>query len=175
MHGPVLRPVRGTELDGIFVGLWLEGGHGRELASAGFDAAYTYFASTGFVWGSTPAHWKRMCEQAAGLGIGCILSVGPGYADEGIRPWNGHNSKPRGANGEYYRAMMGAAMAAKPTAISITSYNEWGEGTQIEPAVPHTAGGRVYQDYGSAGPGAYLNMTRGMLAAFREGRGRAEL
>ena len=27
----------------------------------------------------------------------------------------------------------------------------------------------------SAGPGAYLNMTRGMLAAFREGRGRAEL
>ena len=24
-------------------------------------------------------------------------------------------------------------------AVFVTSYNEWGEGTQIEPAVPHTA------------------------------------
>ena len=34
--------------------------------------------------------------------------------------------------------MFGAALAADVSTVFVTSYNEWGEGTQIEPAVPHT-------------------------------------
>ena len=33
--------------------------------------------------------------------------------------------------------MFNDAIEANPDYISVTSYNEWGEGTQIEPAVPH--------------------------------------
>ena len=33
-----------------------------------------------------------------------------------------------------YRRSWDAALAVQPWAVSITSYNEWGEGTQIEPA-----------------------------------------
>ena len=47
------------------------------------------------------------------------------------------------------------ASAELPHAISITSYNEWGEGTQIEEAVAH--GGR--DDYGEGGPGFYMQRT----------------
>lgn len=45
--------------------------------------------------------------------------------------------------GGYYDRMFTAAIDCLPDVISITSYNEWGEGTQIEPSVPknitHTA------------------------------------
>ena len=117
-----------TAPSAIFVGLWLEAEHGKELHEAGFDAAYTYFASAGFVYGSTPPRWPRMCEQAQAFEppLGCVLTVGPGYDDEGIRPWNTRHSKSR-RGGQYYDQMWSAALDAQPTSVSITSYNEWGE------------------------------------------------
>eukprot|EP00960_Hanusia_phi_P034229 750930-Hanusia_phi.AAC.3 len=45
--------------------------------------------------------------------------------------------KPR-TDGAYYDKMWQSAVAAQTEFVSITSYNEWGEGTQIEPAVPKT-------------------------------------
>lgn len=52
-----------------------------------------------------------------------IPSVGPGYNDEGIRPWNTKNSKSR-KDGAYYDNMWQRALQAGATFISITSYNE---------------------------------------------------
>lgn len=45
---------RGRPVAGLFLGLWLEAGHGADLARGGFDGFYTYFAASGFVFGSTP-------------------------------------------------------------------------------------------------------------------------
>lgn len=46
--------------------------------------------------------------------------------------------------------------------MSITSWNEWGEGTQIEPCQPWTDPdtGNLYKDYGAGGPWLYLNITQ---------------
>ena len=68
--------------------------------------------------------------------------------------WNAQNERPRG-DGRYFDAMWRAALAASPHAVSITSYNEWGEGTQIEEARPHE--GR--RDYGAVGEGYYMRRT----------------
>jgi hypothetical protein len=58
-------------------------------------------------------------------------SVGPGY--NGVRA--GELSISRGRdNGATYDNLWRAALRAKPDGITITSFNEWGEGTQIEPA-----------------------------------------
>ncbi len=38
-------------------------------------------------------------------------------------------------------------MAVKPEIIGVTSFNEWLEVTQIEPATPKTVGDYVYEDY----------------------------
>ena len=102
---------------------------------SGFDAAYTYFASDGFTYGSTISNWPTMARFAATHHLLFIPSVGPGYDDSKIRPWNKRNSKAR-MGGRYYEQMWSAAMGAGATLVSITSYNEWGEGTQIEPALP---------------------------------------
>lgn len=77
-----------------------------------------------------------MASYSREHGLIFVASVGPGYNDTLIRPWNAHNTKARNG-GQYYRNMFHDAIEAQADLISITSYNEWGEGTQIEPAVPH--------------------------------------
>jgi hypothetical protein len=77
--------------------------------------------------------------------------VGPGY--DGTRA--GEASLGRGRrNGQTYDALWTAALAAKPDLVSVTSFNEWGEGTQIEPAEAK----RGYRSYdgawGMSGPAA---------------------
>ncbi len=61
----------------------------------------------------------------------CAPSVGPGY--DGRRAGEPPGGRPR-ANGATYDTLWSAALAASPDIVSITSFNEWGEGTQIEPA-----------------------------------------
>lgn len=81
--------LRGGAADGVFFGLWLDHRHGEDLHSGCFDGFYTYFASEGFSFGSTPARWPEMVRFAHSHGMVAALSVGPGYNDERIRPWCG--------------------------------------------------------------------------------------
>lgn len=126
--------LRGSDLDAVFIGLWLEAPHGQELAQAGFDGAYTYFASDGFSYGSSTRNWASMAAFLAGEGMHFMPSVGPGYDDTRIRPWNAANTRGR-EGGAYYERMWAAALQVRPAAVGITTFNEWGEGTQIEDAI----------------------------------------
>lgn len=55
----------------------------------------------------------------------------------------------------------------KANIITITSFNEWHEGTQIEPAVPFTDNttGFVYSTY-AQGPEQYLHQTLHMVKKY---------
>ena len=53
-----------------------------------------------------------------------------------------------------------AAIPADPHWIAITSFNEWHEGTQIEPAVPLTIESFTYRDYEPLDAEWYLRRTR---------------
>ena len=44
--------------------------------------------------------------------------------------------------------------------ISITSFNEWHEGTQIEPAVTKTASNYIYNSYAPLSANFYLDKTK---------------
>jgi glycoprotein endo-alpha-1,2-mannosidase len=98
---------------------------GRAKAS-GFDGLYTYDVVT---WNG--ALFKRLCTQAHAAGLLCAPSVGPGYdarlatRHEVVRPRN---------DGQTYDRMWKTALKADADIVTITSYNEWQEGTQIEPA-----------------------------------------
>ena len=61
-----------------------------------------------------------------------------------------------GGNGTFYRDMWEKVMLSDPQWVLITSFNEWHEGTEIEPSL----------DYGDL----YLNLTKYYYSLFEAGR-----
>jgi hypothetical protein len=82
-------------MDSTVIGLLLEHSHLKDLSEGGFDGLYTYFASDGFSYGATTSQWGVIARHCRSQGLICSLSVGPGYNDTKIRPWNKHNEEPR--------------------------------------------------------------------------------
>ena len=121
---------------------------------AGFAGFYTYdiLLYDGSKFG-------RLCAQAREAGILCAPSVGPGY--EASQATGDARVKPR-LRGATYDSMWRAAERAEADLVTVTSYNEWGEGTQIEPA---GHGGRyesyegAYGLHGRAAQRAYVTRT----------------
>jgi hypothetical protein len=123
-------------------------------ARAGFAGFYPYDIVV-----YDAAKFDRLCAQARSYGILCAPSVGPGY-DAAAATGDTH-VKDR-LNGATYDSMWSAALRAGADLVTITSYNEWGEGTQIEPA---GHGGRyesydgAYGLHGRAADWAYIRRT----------------
>ena len=60
-------------------------------------------------------------------------------------------------------------MDVKPEIIGITSFNEWHEGTQIEPAITKSVGEYNYEDYGKdTDPLFYIKETRTLIEQFEK-------
>lgn len=157
--------IRHTPYDADVIGLWVTKDDEQSFIDGCFDGMYTYFASAGFTFGSTPANWGYMQLWASQHHKLFIPSVGPGYNDARIRPWNTVNNKPR-QEGRYYDEMFAAALKAGLKMVGITSFNEWHEGTQIEPATPFRFGPFDYQDYTPLPADYYLRRTNYWLSRF---------
>ena len=135
------------------------------FAAAGrFDGVYTYdiLLFDGDFFG-------RFCAQARRAGLLCAPSVGPGYV--ATRATGDTRVKKR-RHGATYDTMWRSAIRARPDLVTITSYNEWNEGTQIEPASsdPLRAGYLTYEGAyglrGIAAERAYVKRTRFWTRAF---------
>jgi glycoprotein endo-alpha-1,2-mannosidase len=108
---------------------------------AGFDGVYTYT-------NAEPDDFARLCKQARVARLLCSPSVSPGFdarravGTKAVRPRRG---------GRTYDAQWRAAICASPNLVTIASYNEWHEGTQIEPASSAPPGRRgTYRTYAGA-------------------------
>lgn len=166
LKGSGRATIRGTPIDTIMLGLLVEKKHQQSIMDGGFDGFYTYFASDRFSYGSTIGNWKALEKFARDNRLLFVPSVGPGYNDERVRPWNKPHSKSR-QNGSYFKKMFGAAISnayflkTEHTAkvVSLTSFNEWHEGTQIELAIPKTFNNYSYLNYHPHSPDFYLQLT----------------
>jgi hypothetical protein len=145
----------------------LDGDFARWARTGGFDGIYTY----------DPVRYNRIqfavaCGTARKYRLLCSPSVSPGHS--AIRTFPSRTVVKR-AGGERYDAQWLDAFNAGADVVSITSYNEWHEGTQIEGArvwcFPDGFCSSGYQgDYGRVGPAAtrvYLDRTAAWAAAFR--------
>lgn len=163
----VLRPdgtrtIRGTACDAVVIGLYVSRRDEDAIVSAGFDGFYTYFAADRFTHGSTMANWPSLQAWARARNLLFVPSVGPGYDDVRIRPWNARNRRHRN-DGAYYRSMWESAISSGAPVVAITSFNEWHEGTQVEPAVAYivsrSTDAYAYPAYTNGNPMFYLEIT----------------
>ena len=114
-----------------------------QAAAGHFNGIYTYDTVT---YGARVL--SRLCSEAHAKNLLCAPSVGPGY--DARRAVGDPHVKPR-RHGQTYDAMWHAALAAGADRITITSFNEWQEGTQIEPAATALRlGGYRYFSYDGA-------------------------
>jgi hypothetical protein len=103
----------------------------------------------------------RLCAQAHKAQLLCLPSVGPGY--DAQRATGDPRVKSR-RNGATYDSMWHAAIAAHADDVTITSFNEWHEGTQIEaasasPGPPYLTYDGAWGLHGAAATTAYLTRT----------------
>ncbi len=133
---------------------WVDGGH--------FDGLYNYVTlrldqQNGFAWaqGLPPDAWYAP-------------SVAPGFSARRIQ-YSEDTYLPR-EDGATYHAQWQAALGTgvEPQMVTITSFNEWHEGTQIEPIAVGKENGRgyTYADYGTLPPDGYLTLTREWVERF---------
>ena len=104
------------------------------------------------------------CGSARAYGLVCAPVAAPGFI--AVRATNATYGRSRENGFTYDRRWMGA-LGSRPDVVAITSYNEWHEGSQIEPAVPKCLGPSFcYRNYegawgtsGQAATFSYLNRT----------------
>ncbi|MFC4031939.1 discoidin domain-containing protein [Streptomyces polygonati] len=128
-----------------------------------FGGLYNYAVGTDFTG------WKGIADWCRANGRVWAPSVGPGYIDDRAVPGNTTPTLQRADGGTYDRIWSGAlspANGGKPTWVSITSFNEWHEGTMVEPASSAPPAGIGYQTFvgaygrtGAAAETAYLDRT----------------
>ena len=136
--------------------------------ASGFQGIYTYE-----VYDETAADFGPVCSEAHSYGLLCSPSVGPGFIDDRANNDSRYRSRQ---NGAVYDSLWQGAVNANPNSISITSYNEWHEGTQIEPAQAECIPNYCYHNYngawglsGAQAPYAYMNRTKQWVALFHNG------
>ena len=105
-------------------------GFGEDLMRS-FNGVHTYNPVTmpfDKVW----ALYLSSASRAKGMGKLFAATVLPGYDDRFVRQPGIAQDRQ---NGRYYRAYWDAAIDSDPQWILITSFNEWHEGSEIEPSV----------------------------------------
>jgi len=131
--------------------------------AGGFAGLYTY--DVRIYDGSS---FPRMCTSARKLGLVCAPSVGPGF--DALRATGEPRVQAR-ANGATYDRMWRGAIRAAADVVTITSYNEWHEGTQIEPAAavgaPYLSYEGAYGLTGRSAQRAYLDRTAMWVSRYR--------
>jgi hypothetical protein len=146
--------------------LYAQTGLAGAAAAARFDGVYTYDIVT-----YAANTFRRICNEAHAKHLLCAPSVGPGY--DAQRGSGDPRVKPR-RHGRTYDSMWKMAIRSGADRVTITSFNEWHEGTQIEPAKPGRRGHYRYLSYDGAwglhgvrAEYAYLNRTRYWSDVFR--------
>ncbi|KIF73202.1 alpha-mannosidase [Streptomyces sp. 150FB] len=146
---------------------------GDTSKTAHFSGMYTY---DGIAAASLP-DWSGIDRFCRANNLVWSPSIGPGYIDDRAVPGNTTPTVDR-ANGSTYdkvwqHTITSGDAGKAPTWVSITSFNEWHEGSQIEPAtatppttLPYQTYNGAYGKTGGAAENAYLDSTQSWVQKY---------
>jgi glycoprotein endo-alpha-1,2-mannosidase len=139
---------------------------------AHFNGMYTYDAIAAYTAGG----WAGVGAYCQAHGMVWAPSVGPGYIDDRAVPGNTTPTLDRDNGATYDHEWTNAitpSTGGSPNWVSITSFNEWHEGSQVEPASSNPPAGFSYLTYqgaygtsGTASQTAYLDRTHYWVSQF---------
>jgi hypothetical protein len=160
-----LGGLRGTADDSIVM---IHSPTATSAVRDGGDGVYTYDPL------ASPDSFAALVAGCVADNLICSPDVSPGF-DNREAVTTGQHFIDR-QNGAHYDAMWQAAIATKPEWIGIVSFDEWHEGTQIEPAADFNGGARTYAGYEGAwgataadAPNAYLARTAYWVGKYTAG------
>ncbi|MFE6036063.1 ThuA domain-containing protein [Streptomyces sp. NPDC056452] len=146
---------------------------------AHFGGIYTYDG----IAGATAPGWKQAGDYARANGLVWAPSVAPGYIDDRAVPGNTTPTLGRQDGASYdleWNNALDPAIGGSPSWVSVTSFNEWHEGSSIEPASSTPPAGHGYQTFsgaygrtGAAAETAYLDRTAYWVGEFGKRRAAA--
>lgn len=166
-----IATVRGTPYDAV---LLAQTSDLRIVQAGDFDGGYPYDGLAPFKNEAFHRTWvDQLAPDFRAAGKVFVPSVGPGYWDDRAVPTGADEPAAAetrdGGEATTYARGWQAAIDAAASYVSITSFNEWHEGSQIEPAVERSSGGYTYPGY-RAGPMEYLDRTAEAVARFEQAR-----
>lgn len=140
------------------VGFVKAGGFARWAWAAHFRGIYLYDAIN-----YEARDLTAFCGSARPYGLVCAPVAAPGFVAHRVGADYGRSRE----GGFTYDRRWTGDLGSRPDVVAITSYNEWHEGTQIEPAVPKCLSASfcylnfegAYGTGGQAAAYAYLNRT----------------
>jgi hypothetical protein len=127
--------------------IWIAEGIAPDAVGV-FDGLHLYTISWSENPYSTAAQWANTTRSRGGIWVATAM---PGW-DNTYTQQSERYIRERG-DGAFLRETFGAGASTSPNMIVITSWNEWWEGTHIEPSVK-------YGDF-------YLNLTRQVIAEYK--------